>query len=84
MEPSLLQAKQAQLSQLFFSKAVLQPFDDLCGPPLDPLQKFYFSPVLSDPGLDTVLQMRAQKARVEEDNHLPLPAGHPSVNAEGI
>ena len=34
---SLLQAKQAHLTQLFFIKEMLQPSDHLCGPPLDPL-----------------------------------------------
>jgi len=32
-------------------------------------------------GLDAVLQMVPHKGRVEGDNNLPLPAGHPSFDA---
>jgi len=34
--------------------------------------------VVGDPGLDMVLQTGLHVGRVEGDNHLPLPAGHPS------
>ena len=38
-EPSLLQAEQPQLPQPVVVGEVLQPFDHLCGPPLDPMTK---------------------------------------------
>ena len=41
LEPSLLQAEQAQLSQPFFVGEVLQPSDYLCVPPLDLLQQLH-------------------------------------------
>ena len=31
--------------------------------------------------MDTVLQKGLHKGTTEEDNHLPLPAGHPSFDA---
>ena len=34
--------------------------------------------VLGAPDLEAVLQMGPHKGRVERDNHLPVPAGHPS------
>jgi len=54
-EPSLLQAKQAQLPQPFFTGEMLLTPDHLPGPPLDQLQQLHILPVLPD--LDTVLQM---------------------------
>ena len=39
LQPSFLQAEQAQLPQPVFVGEVLQPSDHLCGPPLDPLQQ---------------------------------------------
>jgi len=76
-----LQAKQAQLPQPFLTGGVLQPSDHLCCPTLDPLQQLCIPPVLGAPGLDTVLQMGPYEGRVEGDNHLPVPAGHPCFDA---
>jgi len=71
--PSLFQAEQAQLPQPVFVVKVLQP-SDLCGPPLYPLT----APCLSCTGDPRPgLQMRPHKGRIERDNCLPLPAGHP-------
>ena len=61
LEPSLLQAKQAQFPQPFLIGEVLQPSDHLSGPPLDLLQELHVLPVLGAPGLDTVLQMGPHK-----------------------
>src|SRR5699024_8009122 len=49
LEPSLLQAKQAQLPQPFLTGEVLQPSDHRSGPPLDPLQELHVLPVLGAP-----------------------------------
>ena len=55
LEPSLLQAKQAQIPQPFFTGEVLQPSDHLCGHPLDLLQQLCILPALGAPDLDTLL-----------------------------
>ena len=71
-EPSLLQAKQTQFPQPFLIGEVLQPLDDLNGPPLDPLQQLCIPPVLRASGLDAVLQMGPYKGRVEATHPIPL------------
>ena len=81
LEPSLLQAKQAQLLQPFFVSEELQPLGLLHGPALDLLQWLHILPVLEAPDLDTVLQMGPHKGRIEEDNPFPFPADYPSVDA---
>lgn len=43
-----------------------------------PLQQLHIFPVLWTPDLDMVLQMGPHKGRVEGDNPLFLPVGHPS------
>ncbi|KAK4816734.1 hypothetical protein QYF61_022286 [Mycteria americana] len=60
---------------------VLQPSDYFCGPPLEPLQQVHVFPVLRGPELDAVLQVRSHQRRVEGQNHLPRPAGCPSLDA---
>ncbi|KAK4810954.1 hypothetical protein QYF61_013362, partial [Mycteria americana] len=55
-EPSLLLAKQSQLSQRFLIREVLQSLHHLRGPSLDSLQYVQASPVLGSPELDTGLQ----------------------------
>ena len=80
-EPSLLQTEQAQLSQPVFIGEALQPSDHLCGPALDLLQQLHILLVLGAPGLDTVLQMRAQEGRMQVDNHFLHTAGQPSATA---
>ena len=73
-QPSFVQAEQAQLPQPVFIWEVFQSSDCLHGPPLDEALH-----LLGAPGLvDAVLQMGPQEGRVERDNHLPVPAGHPS------
>ena len=62
---------------LFLTGEVLQPSGHLSGPPLDLLQELHILPVLGAPGLDAVLHMGPHKSRVERDNPLPLPPGHP-------
>ncbi|GAB0204266.1 hypothetical protein GRJ2_002892200 [Grus japonensis] len=52
------QAEEPQLSQPVLIGKVLQPSDQLCGPPLDSLQQLHVSPLLGPPELDTVLQYR--------------------------
>ena len=53
----------------------------LCSPLLDLLQHLCITLVLGTPGLEAVLQMVSHDGRAEGDNPLPLPAGHPSVDA---
>ena len=65
----------------FFIGEALQSSDHLHVPPLNSLQLLCILPVLGAPGLDAVLQMEPHKGRAEGDNHLPLPAGHPSFDA---
>jgi len=72
-QPSLLQAEQAQILQLFFTGEVLHPSDVPHGPPLVPLQQLYVFLVLEAPYMDTVLQMGPHEGREEGDNHLPPP-----------
>ena len=50
-------------------------------PPLVPLQQLCILLVLSSPGWDTILQMGSYQGRVERDNQLLHPGGHPSFNA---
>lgn len=59
---------------------MLQPSDHLSGSPLDPFPELHVLLVLGAPGLDAGLQMGPHKGRAEGDNHLPLPAGHPSFD----
>ncbi|KAK4830718.1 hypothetical protein QYF61_013168 [Mycteria americana] len=81
LEPSLLQAKQTQLSQPIFVGEVLQPSDHLHGSCLDSLQQDHVLLMLGAPELDAVLQVRSHQSRVEEKNHLPQPADHVSFYA---
>jgi len=81
MEPSLLQAEQPQLSQPLLTGEVFQPFDHLCGPPLDPLQQVHVCSVLRAPELDAGLQVGSHESGVEGQNHLPRPAGHADFDA---
>ena len=60
---------------------MLQPPDDFCAPPLDPLQHVHVSPVLRAPELDAGLQVGSQQSRAEGQNHLPQPAGHAAFDA---
>ena len=62
LEPSLLQATQAQFPQPFLLGEVLQPSNHLSGLPLDLLQEIYAFLVLGAPGLDAVLQMGPHKS----------------------
>jgi len=80
---SLFFSKLNKLSspQTSFTGEMLHPFDPLWSPSLDPLQKLNIIPVLGVPVLDTVVQLRPCKGKVERDNHLPLPAGHSSSDA---
>jgi len=80
-QPSLLQAEQPQLPQLFLIGEVFQPSDYLCGPPPDLLQHVHVLLVLRAPELDTGLQVGSQESRVKGQNHLPRPAGHASLDA---
>ena len=69
----LLQAMQAQLPQLVFTREVLHASDHLHGPRQDLLQQQYVFLVMEVPSLDTVLQLGPHKGKAERDNHLPLP-----------
>ena len=75
-QPSLLLAEQP-----FRIGEVLQPSDHLCGPPLDPLQQVHVFLVLRAPELEAGFQVRSHQSRVEQQNHLPWPAGHASLDA---
>jgi len=66
-ETCLLQVKQAQLPQPFFVTGVLQPSDDLCGPPSDPLLQLHVLLVLGAPVLTT------HNIAAGRDNRLLLP-----------
>ena len=81
LEPCLLQANQDHLPQPFFIEEVFQPLDHLPGPPLVLFLQLCILPVLGARSLNTVLQLGSHKGRVEGENPLPLPAGHPSVDA---
>lgn len=80
-QPYLLQNEQANLPQTFFITEVLQPFDHRHGPPLDLFQQLHIFLALGTPALDTVLQMGPPEGKIEGDNPLPLPDGHPSSDA---
>ncbi|XP_069737412.1 ubiquitin-associated protein 2-like isoform X2 [Phaenicophaeus curvirostris] len=82
LTPSLLQDEQEQLSQPVLIWKVLQPSDHLHGPPLDLFQEFHILLTLRIPELDTVIQMRSNKRRIEGQNHFPQPAGHTSFDAD--
>jgi len=60
---------------------VLQPSDNFCGPPLDPLQRLHVLPVLRAPELDAGLKVGSYKSRVEWQNHLHRPSGHAGCDA---
>jgi len=77
-EPSLLQAEEPQIPQPVLIGGMLQPPDHFRGPPLDALQQLHVLVVLGFPELNAVLQVGCHKSRVEEQNDLPLSAGHPS------
>ena len=62
LEPSLLQAKQAQFPQPFLIGEVLQPSDHFSGPLLDPFQELHILPALGTLGLDAVLQIGPHKS----------------------
>ena len=72
---SLLQAKQAQIPQLFFIGEAYQSSNHFHGPPLQLLQH---------PGLEAVLKMELRRA--EGDHHLPIPirAGDAAQDAVGL
>ena len=74
-EPSLLQAKEAQLFLSFFKG--LQPSDHPPGPPLDPIQQLHVLLVLRAPGMGPGLQMETHKGRAQGDSPLSLPAATP-------
>jgi len=57
LDLSLLQAKQSQFPQSFFIGEVLQPSDNLSGPPLDPFQELWLFFVLGATELNSVLHM---------------------------
>jgi len=82
LQPSLHQAQQPQVSQPVLLGEVLQPSGHFCGPPLCPLQQCRVFLVLrAHPELDAGLQVGSHQSRVEGQNHLPPPAGHPSLDA---
>ena len=83
-KPYLLQAEQTQFPQPVFIVEVLQHSDNLCGPPLDPVQQLHIFPVLGDPNLDTVLQMGPHEGRVKRDNQLPVPEASLKLNTFGL
>jgi len=71
-EPSLLQAKQTQCSQLLLQ--AFQNLNHLCGLLLDSPQYAQVFLVLVSPEMDIVLQMRSHQHWVEGKDHLPQPA----------
>ena len=81
LEPSLLQAKQPQLSQPFLRAKVLQPSDDCCGL-LWP--RFNRSMSALCWGLQSWTQDSqggSHQSGAEGQNPLPLPAGHAAGDA---
>lgn len=58
---SLLQAEKPHLSQPVLIKEVLQPFDHLCGLPLQALQKVHVLPLLGPPDLNAIFQVGSQE-----------------------
>ena len=81
LEPSLLLAKQPQLSQPFLIGEVFHPSDCFCGSRLDPLQHISALLVLRAPEMDAGLQVWSHQRRVEGQNPLLQPAGHSSFGA---
>lgn len=69
------------MSQPFLIGEVIQLPDNFCGPPLDLLSEVHAFPSLKTPELDTILQVGSHETGVEEQNHLPRPAGHSSFDA---
>ena len=76
LELSFFQMKQAQLPQPFFIGEVHHHSDNLCVPLLDPLQHLCIFLELGTSELGAVLQKEHHKGRTEENNQLPLSAGH--------
>ncbi|KAJ7424654.1 hypothetical protein WISP_27851 [Willisornis vidua] len=60
---------------------VLQPFNHLYGPPLDPLQQIQVFLMLGYTELDAILQMGSHQSGKEEENHLPQLVGHTVFDA---
>lgn len=74
---SLLQAEKPHLSQPVLIKEVLQPFDHLCGLPLQALQKVHVLPLLGPPDLNAIFQVGFKRI-VNGENHLTRPPSHTS------
>jgi len=80
-QPSLLQAKQAQLPQPLLIGEMFQSPHHPRSPPLDSLQQLLIFLELGSPALDTALQMGPHQGSVEGEENLPQPAGHTPPNA---
>lgn len=59
-EPPLLQCEKTQLLPSSLTGQVLQPFNHVCGPPLDPIQSVRVFFELRGPELDTVNDLQAR------------------------
>jgi len=77
----LLKTEQNQVAQPFHIREVLQALYHLHGPLLDSFQEISVFFVPRSPDLDTILQVRPDQSRAEEQDHLPSPAGHTPFNA---
>lgn len=60
VELSFLQCENTQLLPSSFTGQVVQPFDHIYGPPLDPIQSVHFFFEMRGPELDTVNDLQAQ------------------------
>lgn len=81
METSLPQANQPLLPQPYFVGEVLQPFDNLCGRPMDLLQQLYIFLVLGAQDMDSVLQKKLYK---REGGQSPNTSPKPKSFSAGI
>lgn len=80
-KPSFLQGEEAWLLQFFLAVQVLQPFDHLFGPPLDPLQSVWHFLELWGWELNTALQVQPDRHSEEWDEHISVSASHSPVEA---
>ena len=80
-QSSFLKDEPTQVTQPFLTGQMLQALFHLCGPPQDSLQEISVFFVPGNLELDTVLQVRPDRDRVEREDHPSRPAGHTPFNA---
>lgn len=81
LESFVLQDEKTCFLQSFLLGQVLQPFDHLCCPPLDPLQFACVFIELQGPDPDTALHVWPDKSWVEWDDYISVSTGNVPANA---